>query len=381
MTIADDKHIDGTCGCLEEMQAGVSGLQVLLLGPYPPPHGGVQTNLVAIQEFLSKHGLLCSVINLHRHRTGTGERVYHPSSAIQLLKLMLRLRYNIVHLHIGGEVTGRLLGLSFLCCMLPWAKAILTFHSGGYPTSLQGRSVRSWCLRGIIFRRFDRIIAVNQEIVQLFRRFGVRKERIRLIAPHAIPNIDSNATLGGGLAEFYATHHPVLLSVGLLEPEYDVPLQIEALGILQDKFPRAGLAVIGSGSMEKTLLAMIEETTYRGDIMLCGDVPHQSTIRAITEADVLLRTTWYDGDSVAVREALHLGTPVVASDNGMRPAGVLLIRPRDIQQLSGAVERVVRSSSSTLKTIISKDAFDENLKAVVEVYNEVLSYASCQPHG
>ena len=29
-------------------------MRVLQLGPYPPPHGGVQTNLVAIRAFLLK---------------------------------------------------------------------------------------------------------------------------------------------------------------------------------------------------------------------------------------------------------------------------------------------------------------------------------------
>src|SRR5438105_8526009 len=39
------------------------------------------------------------------------------------------------------------------------------------------------------------------------------------------------------------------------------------------------------------------------------------SLRAIADADVLLRTTLYDGDAISVREALYLGTPVVATDN------------------------------------------------------------------
>ena len=41
--------------------------------------------------------------------------------------------------------------------------------------------------------------------------------------------------------------------------------------------------------------------------------------------------------AVAVREALYIGTPVIATDNGMRPEGVYLIPPADAGRLRDAV--------------------------------------------
>jgi glycosyltransferase involved in cell wall biosynthesis len=46
-------------------------------------------------------------------------------------------------------------------------------------------------------------------------------------------------------------------------------------------------------------------------------------------ADVMLRTTLFDGDAISVHEALYLGTPVIATDNGMHPEGVRLILNAD----------------------------------------------------
>ena len=63
-------------------------MRVLLLGPYPPPHGGVQTNLVAVRAFLLKHGVPCAVINITRHRKPDAEEVYYPKDAFQLLRLL-----------------------------------------------------------------------------------------------------------------------------------------------------------------------------------------------------------------------------------------------------------------------------------------------------
>ena len=77
----------------------------------------------------------------------------------------------------------------------------------------------------------------------------------------------------------------------------------------------------------------------RTHILLAGDVPHDVTLRAIEQSDALLRTTLYDGDSICVREALHLGTPVIATDNGMRPLGCDLFPAEDLDGLLDVIEK------------------------------------------
>ncbi len=308
-------------------------MKVLLLGPYPPPHGGVQTHLVALRDFLRQRNIECGVVNLTRHRQADSNNVYYPNSAWELVRLLVRHRSEILHLHIGGNLTLRLLGLSQVCSLLPWAKSVLTFHSGGYPTTAAGRRASPWTLRGFVLRRVDHLIAVNQELVDLFRRFGCDAERVSLVSPHAmgsslVAQAPADAPLPQGLQAFYDSHNPVLVTVGLLEPEYDLELQIDCMESIRSQFPGAGLLIIGSGSLEAQLRERIAGSTSAPHILLCGDVPHQSTLRTIAGCDVVLRTTHYDGDSLSVREALQLGTPVIATDNGMRPEGVHLIPHR-----------------------------------------------------
>ncbi len=340
-------------------------MRVLLLGPYPPPHGGVQTNLVAIRGLLRRRGHWCGVINLHRHRTGQGEDVYHPTGVLETLRLLLSLRYDIAHLHLGGELTPRLLALTTLIAAGP-GRAVLSFHSGGYPASSAGRAARPRTLRGFVFRRFDRIIAINAEIAALFERFGVPKDRVRLIFPHALP-ARAEAGLPPAFQQFFCAHSPVLITVGLLEPEYDLELQIDALGDIRRACPRAGLLIAGSGSLEADLRRRIAAAPYAEHVLLAGDVPHPVTLRAIAEADAFLRTTHYDGDSVAVREALHLGTPVIATDNGMRPDGVILIPARDKQALVGQVADLPANGHR-----LSAPPDESNIEAVLDLYQELL---------
>jgi len=344
-------------------------MQVLQMGPYPPPHGGVQTNLVAIRNFLRARGVPCAVINLTRHRKAQADEVYYPESAGAVIRLLLGLRHEIVHLHFGGNLTGRLLALALVCSLLPRRKVVLTFHSGGYPASEEGRRLGRLSFAGFVLRRMDCVIGVNQQLVDFFQRLGVRPDRVRLIQPHSLSAARPADKLPDALGEFFRSHSPVLTTVGLLEPEYDLPLQIEALGLVRKRFPKAGLVIIGSGSLEEELRRRIKDKPYSDSILLGGDVPHGETLRAIAESSLFLRTTHYDGDSVSVREALHVGVPVIATDNGMRPEGVHLIPTRDVDALNAAVgERLSNGNGRHARG----EADERNIEAVFEVYRELM---------
>jgi len=325
----------------------------------------VQINLVAIRDYVRARGIPCAVINITRHRREETDEVYYPNSAWELIFDLFRRHYDVVHLHIGGIMPARVVALALVCTCVPWARTILTFHSGGYPSSGEGRAASSRSLRGFVLRRFDFVIGVNQEIIDFYLRLGVAESRTRLIPPHSVALTRIAAQLEEPLASFFAQHERVLISVCGLEPEYDLGRQIEAIAHVLRRFPNTGLAVIGSGGLEASLREQIQATPYERHILLCGDVPHDRTLRAIAHSDVLLRTTLYDGDAISVREALYLGTPVIATDNGMRPAGVDLIPIGDTEALANAIARRFKTGERK-QPVAQRD--DQNLAEILNLY-------------
>ena len=350
-------------------------LRVVQLGPFAPPHGGVRANLIAIREFLRRRNIPCAVINLTKHRQAPAEQVYYPRHALQLLWLLIRRRYDIIHLHVGGNVAPRLLALGIVCRLIPRARTVLTLHSGGYPSSPAGRSTKRRSWRGFALRQFDRLIGVNAELLDFYHRLGCPPERTRLISPHAFspPDewtlADAEQRCPSAFQQFRATHRPLLLTVGQLEPEYDLSFQIDALAAIRKNHPDAGLAIIGAGSLEADIRRYANASGSGEHVLLCGDVAHEATLAAIVTSDVLLRTTRYDGDSIAVREAIHLGTPVIATNNGMRPRGVRLFPPGDLEAFQEAVDGVLavpaRGRSQPVRD-------ERNLEAVLALYGELV---------
>ncbi len=164
--------------------------------------------------------------------------MYYPRSAAQVIRLLWSLPSDIIHLHIGGQLTGRLLALCLVCTMIPGKRVVLTFHSGGYPSWQRREGTQRFSFRNFVLRRLDAIIAVNTEIAELFRSLGVSPSRISVRCPYTPVAVSEDDQLPEPLRTFREAHRPLLTTVGLLEPEYDLALQVKALAGIRRELPR-----------------------------------------------------------------------------------------------------------------------------------------------
>src|SRR4030095_2083616 len=103
-----------------------SPMRILLIGPYSPPRGGVQAHVTALRQYLLARGVSCEVIDLSPGRKTEGSGVYGPRGALDLARLLLTLRYDISHLHVGGNLTRRDAALALLSATLPRRRSVLT---------------------------------------------------------------------------------------------------------------------------------------------------------------------------------------------------------------------------------------------------------------
>jgi glycogen(starch) synthase len=306
------------------MASQASGCRVALLGPWPPPFGGVQTHLVALREGLRAAGAKTAVFNITRHRGVRTDDVFYPRGAAELIAQLWKYRPSVVHVHLGGDLTPRLLGLLAVCRTIFGPVLVVTMHSGGYPRSPRAAMLSRYSTEGFVFRQLAHVIVVNSELKDLFERIGVPSDHVtELIPTLRVP--EPASTLPAGLEAFLAPADPVVVTVGLLEDEYLIPLQLEAFRKFSLTNENARFVIVGSGSREEVIRSTIAVMGLGDRVLLSGDTPHAVTIALMKRATMLWRITAYDGDSVSVREAIELGTPVIATDNRMRPKGTELV--------------------------------------------------------
>lgn len=98
-------------------------------------------------------------------------------------------------------------------------------------------------------------------------------------------------------------------------------------------------------------------------------------ITLISRSDIVLRPTVTDGDALTIREALFLGKPVIASDVVARPAGTVIYKSEDTEDLYAIIMNVALavSTGQGLSDLSGSCAMAEYKNFYLEVYSKCIS--------
>lgn len=210
----------------------------------------------------------------------------------------------------------------------------LTLHSGMTPAYL--RNAQPWMRRGIRLAclMYGRVICVNEAIATALGELGIPSDHIE-VSPAFVPISPARTEAPPQIEAFLEERFPVLSAAMFLRPEYGFELLLEAVERLKNRYPRLGCLVMGA--------CEAETPAFRagGAALLTGDLDHELCLSLIGRSNVFVRPTFEDGDSISVREAVALGVPVVASNVGFRPPGVLLFEAGDAAGLTASLERAI----------------------------------------
>lgn len=315
--------------------------KVLLVGPCPPPHGGVAVHLANLRRHLQEHGMRCESFDPTIHGVAGRPAVVQAALVAWTIGRFARRGW-VIHVHTNGHnARSWLLALLVGLAARGAGGRLLTLHSGMLPDYLGGPDRgRQRRLALLACRRFDRVIAVSEPIRRSLVQAGVPAARVRVI-PAWTGLADGRAEIPAGVEGWIARHGPVMAATLAFRPEYRFGWQLAALVALRVEHPRLGLLVMGDGEDAGTARRRVREQGLDADVLLLGDLPHDRCLAVLSRCDLFVRTTSHDGDALSVREALALGVPVVASDVGFRPRGVRVFPAGDFRSLVRELRAVI----------------------------------------
>jgi glycosyltransferase involved in cell wall biosynthesis len=118
-----------------------------------------------------------------------------------------------------------------------------------------------------------------------------------------------------------------------------------------------GIILTGIRSIEDEEITgvaeQLKELEKRGLILMVEDLDHDEFMTLLSKSDIYLRTPISDGVASSVLEALSLKVPVVASENGKRPEGVLTYKAGDVDDLENKVSYVLGNIDEIKRSIYS----------------------------
>jgi len=200
---------------------------------------------------------------------------------------------------------------SFLLAPLPAILAaralgvpvVLNYRSGEAPDHLQRSAIARWALG-----RVERNVVPSRFLVDVFRDF--------CLDASIVPNI---VDLDRFVFRLRKPLRPRLLSTRNFETLYNVACTVRAFHRVQKAYPAASLTLVGSGSDESALRALVAELGCR-NVTFTGRVPPDDIARYYAEHDIYLQSPNIDNMPTSIIEAFASGLPVVSTNAGGIPA-------------------------------------------------------------
>ena len=340
--------------------------KILLVGPYPPPYGGLSVQLQQWHLYVQKTlGWPCDVLNISEKRREPvpgASPVYGYVDFWRKLTRYARDGY-LIHLVTNGHNVKS--WLSALCCALAACingrRSLLVFGSGILPTFVQ----QSGPVAGLIMRTAVRlsggIVCRNEEMRDAILTLGADGCKVWIVSGY-YGTTNHSAEVPSGIQKFLSQHRPIIGAMATtLAPEYGVPVLLEGVHRLQERYPDSGLVLMGVGEKDRKELHIANGM----NVCLPGALPNAVAMAVMSRLTVFVRPTLFDGDSRSVREALSLGVPVVASNTGYRPPGVKLFEKGSVPAMAAAIGEVLEGNdggSSCRNTAASADSVNQMLR-------------------
>ncbi len=294
------------------MKQNLDNPKILLVAPSLRIMGGQAVQADRLLAKMRAEGWRVDLLPINPQPPGVlryAERVkYLRTLVVSFFYIVSLLRkipqYDVIHIFSASY-------FSFILAPTP---AILISRFYGKPSILNYRSgeaedhFQRW--GRIVFPimyLLDAIVVPSGYLVEVFAKFG--------FAASAIPNVVDEQAIEYRLRE---SVQPKIIVARALEALYNIPCAIRAYQLVKEKYPRAELTILGYGSEEERLRAMVNSRHIAG-VTFTGRVEREEIGRAYYAHDVFLNSSSIDNMPVSILEAFAAGLPVVTTDAGGIP--------------------------------------------------------------
>jgi glycosyltransferase involved in cell wall biosynthesis len=339
---------------LDASPARRGAAQLAILGSYPPPYGGVSVHVQRLGPLLKERGISYVVYNATGD-AGDGERVIPVLSGRKrwMARYFFTAREPAIYL-----MSDRLLTWIMVALMarIRGKRVLIRLRNSALPDWIRESAWRR-ALAGFSLRGVAGVVCVSERLLEAAKSLGVPQHRLHF-SPGFLPPATSTADradVNPEVWEFIKGRRPIIAANGKVDwyrgqDLYGLDQLLELATRLKPDYPSLGVVVCMWNHLpgdDQYIENLSAEARRRGvsDTILFNK-RSGVFVPVLAEADVFIRPTNTDGDANSVREGLYLGIPTLASDAVERPAGTIVFRTRDVDDMEAKVRSVLERNRS-----------------------------------
>ncbi len=233
-----------------------------------------------------------------------------------------------------------------------------------------------------VLQRSAKVIAVSNELKNVIIKIGVPAKNVEVVTNGVNTNLFCKMDKTLARERLNLTQDvKIILFVGNLVPVKGIEYLMDSYNIVAADNKNIRLVIIGDGFLKSLLLKKVSDFKLEKKMVFCGKMPHEDIPMWMNGCDVLCLPSLDEGYPNVILEAMACGIPIVATRVGGIPEMVNLyesaelVDPKDINQLSAALEKAIRKVEIQKKDSdkISAKSWNDAAKEIFFEFKKIIN--------
>ncbi|MCX8049622.1 MAG: glycosyltransferase family 4 protein [Methylohalobius sp.] len=315
-------------------------MRVIVVGPVPPPFGGMANQTLQLYEKLASQGIEVELVPTNRpYWPAWVGYIKGVRAVFRLLPYLLKLwrtarRGGVFHVMANSGWSWHLFAAPAVWIAFLRGRKVVLNYRGGEAERFFAQSF-FWVKPTLA--RCAEVVVPSEFLKEIFSRYGVRTE--------VIPNpVDLKRFAPG--EKTYA-EGPTIIVCRHLEAIYGIDVALVAFAKVLVRCPRARLLIAGTGPERARLGSLAKELGIADHVTFTGQLTHDQMRALYATADLMLNPSRIDNAPNVLLEAMASGVPIVSTNAGGIPCLVkhgttaLLVPVDDADAMAEAVLRLL----------------------------------------
>lgn len=291
-------------------------LHLGIVGPLPPPAGGMATQTRQLVNLLGKEQVEISLVQNNKpYKPVWIEKVKGVRALFRLLPYIFDVwklagKVDVIHLMANSGWSWQLFSAPVLWIGSLRKTPVIVNYRGGEAKTYFEKSFK-WVKPSL--NKAREIVVPSGYLEKVFGDFGVTTR----VVPNII-NLDRFKPVEQKIPKTSNQFFKLIITRNL-EAIYGIETAIKAVGIAKNGVPNICLEIAGTGPQQVQLEQLVEQLGLQGEVSFVGRLDAEQIVDFYQSADVMLNPTTVDNMPNSILESLASGVPVITTNVGGIP--------------------------------------------------------------